>query len=205
MTLPLPSRNRKRPAVPSKILTRGMGKASRGGWGSGRMSPSPGPGGQPMPSPQPQGVAVPLPWDIRPPGAREINRDTNATGINAGTSPFVLPGATFTLPDDHVGIIRSVVLSVNNMVVTSQLSWGFFQNRSAVEGWSNLTIFPRAAGSVSVAYGPSETFIFLPEQTTLTVRVTVAAADALTYQAGVSFHGWSYPKALAERFARIYR
>ncbi len=205
MTLKLPPRKTKPPSAPSKILRRGQGKPGRRRFGGGGSISQPGPGGVPAPAVGGPQVAVPVPWNVRPPGAREINRDANGVGINAANSPFALPGASFVLPTNHVGVIRSVVLSVNNMVAASQLSWTFIINRVAIEGWNGLTIFPRAAGSVSVAYGPEETFIFLPEQSTVTVQITVAAGDALTYQGGVSYHGWSYPKSLDDSFSRIYR
>lgn len=195
--------------VPSDIPRRlsGKGRASGGPAGSGSFSsggasPGPGPGFNPGP---PTTINVPVPWVVRPPSAREINIDASGTGYNNANTPQTIAGSAFTLPADNVGIIRSVVLSVNTLLTTSLLTWTLRFNGVPVEGWAGLTIFPRNAGSFSQAFGPDETFIFVPEQTTIDVQIGVDATDANTYQAGVSYHGWSYPKRVADQFATIYQ
>lgn len=170
------------------------------------LSVSPGGGGGggfPLPAQRAPSIDIPVPWQVRPPGAREIYAQGDATGFNAAGTPAVIPGSQFTLPANHVGILRSVVLSVNTMLITSALTWTFRQDGIPIEGWGQLTIFPRAAGSVAEAFGPEETFIFLPEGG-VTIDVFFNVTDAAAYQAGVSYHGWSYPKAAWDQFQGLY-
>lgn len=148
---------------------------------------------------------IPPPHWIRPPQASEVNIDTSGTGFNNATTPVVLAGSAFQIPADNVGVIRSVVLSVNNLTTTSQLVWRLRFNGVGVQGWNNLTIFPRLAASISVAYGPDETFIPIPDGVLIDVELVVLPADGNTYQAGVSYHGWYYGKELAEAFDQVYR
>lgn len=189
--------------VPTDIRERG-----RQGQGTPRAFPGAGP------PPRPQKIAlgetartrqVPPPYVVRPPQAREVNVEANATGYNNLNTPQVIAGSTFAIPTDNVGIIRSVVLSVNNLLTTSALVWRLRFDGVPVQGWNALTVFPRNAGSVSVAYGPDETFVFVPDGITIDVEILVGAADPNTYQAGVAYHGWYYDKKLAAAFEDIFQ
>lgn len=169
----------------------------------------PRPGAPPAPAGGIRGAelsrTIPPPSWIRPPQAAEINVNADGVGFNNATTPAPIPGAQFQVPVNNVGVIRSLVLSVNNMLATSQLLWQLLFDGRPVQGWSRLTIFPRAAGSVSVSYGPDETFIPVPDGAGIDVQVVVDPADGNTYQAGVSYHGWYYSKDLADAFDDVYR
>lgn len=186
--------------TPLDMPGKGAGKKGRGGfvpsgpWAGGASS-------APEPAPS-QDISIAPPWEVRPAMAREINVDASGTGFVSGTT--LIPGSPFTVPAQNLGIIRSVVLSLNNMLTTSAISWTLRSNGSAIEGWNQITIFPRNAGSVSVAYGPDETYIYLEEGVTVDAQVTVGAADPNAYQAGVTLHGWTYPKRLAQLFGNLY-
>lgn len=174
--------------VPSDIAARGTAT-------TGREPIAFTPGGTPiLPTgggPYAGGGALTLPpYYVRPPVASDMNRNASGTGFTALNTPAVLPGSVFQLPPDNIGIIRSVVLSVNTLLVTSSLFWRIRFNAVPVSGWDALTVFPRAAGSVSEAYGPEETFIFVPVGGTIDILIDVT--DAGTYQAGASYHGWYY-------------
>lgn len=189
--------------VPSDIPGRARGGNIATGPG---MVPGPG-GGVPIPGrpsvPTPgRSIEIPVPWLVRPLGAREINVQADGTGFNLAGSPQVIPGSAFQIPPDSVGVLRSVVLSVNTILVTSQLTWTFRQNGTPIEGWGLLGIFPRAAGNASEAYGPDETFIMIHEGAT--IDVTFSVGDSAAYQAGVSYHGWSIPKRTYDKFADLY-
>lgn len=191
--------------VPTDIPGRlsGEGQASGSSTAGGFPGAPPGggaPGRPPAPSRQ---ITVPVPWLVRPPNAREINIGASGVGFTAANTPAVIVGSQFTTPPDNAGVLRSVVFSVNTLLVTSAITFSITFNGSPVEGWVNVPIFPRAAGSFSEAYGPDETFIFIPEQTGIEVSINVT--DAGTYQAGCSYHGWSYPKRLADQFSTLYQ
>jgi len=149
--------------------------------------------------------SVPPPYQIRPPQAREINVEANSTGFNNVNTPAVIPGSVFNVPTDNVGVLRSVVLSVNNLLVTTALVWRLRFDAVPVQGWNALTVFPRNAGSVSVAYGPDETYIYVPDGVTIDAEIIVGAADPNVYQAGIAFHGWYYDKMLAAAFDDLFR
>lgn len=196
-------------SVPSDVVRRlqgsGLGTGPGGGYYPGAGAPPGAASGAPRASTPQRTQNIPPPWVVRPPMSREINIDASGTGYNNVTTPAVIVGSAFTVPPDNVGILRSVVLNVNGMLATSQLQWSFRTNGNPVEGWNALTMFPRAAGSVSIAYGPDETFIRVPLGATIDVFLTVDPADGATYQAGITYHGWHYPKRIDDLFETLYQ
>lgn len=198
---PHPHRKQRVPSdIPSRLS--GGSQATGGGVAPGL---APGAAGRPRPAAPIRQVNVPVPWIVKPPEAREINIDASAAGFTAANTPQVIAGSAFTVPANNVGVIRSVVLNLNTMLPASLLTWTLRFDQIDVEGWQGLTIFPRNAGSVSVAYGPDETMIMIPEGNVIDAVINVGAADGNTYQAGITYHGWSYPKRLADAFATLYR
>lgn len=190
--------------VPSDIPGRLRGERVSPSYGAGPPG-APGAPGRPQAPPLGRTMAVPVPWATKPAGAREINIDAFGGGFNAAASPALIPGSVFQLPADNVGVLRSITLNVNAMLTTSLLEWRFLFDGNPVEGWSNVSMFPRNAGYAGSAYGPDETFIDIPAGAIISVQIIVDPADANTYQAGVTYHGWSYPKRLADRFATLYQ
>ena len=179
--------------VPSDIAARGrLWQGSPTGRAMPGTSLVPFPGAATAPGAPPAEIP---PYLIRPPSANDITVNASAPGFNAANTPAVIPGSVFQLPADNVGILRSVVLSINTLLATSAVLWRFRFDGTPVQGWSQLTIFPRAVATISVAYGPDETFIFVP--TAALIDVEFIVADANTYQAGVTYHGWYYDRALA--------
>ncbi len=191
---------------PARSLPADVANPTGTGTGTSRRRAVPGGGSVPMERVKPQNSAIeiPVPWLVPPEGSSEININASLAGFNAANTPAVIPGSQFALPENHVGVLRSVVVSVNTMVITSALVWRIIENGNPIQGWNNITIFPRAAASVSVAFSPDETFIRLSTGAELSVEIVVLPADPLTYQAGVSYHGWSYPVSVADRFANLY-
>lgn len=148
---------------------------------------------------------VPPPHWIRPPSASEIQNDVSGTGFNNTNTPAILPGSVTVIPTDNVGWIRSLTVSINNLTATSAVIWQLRFNGNPVQGWNALTVFPRLAASVSQAWGGDETFIPVPDGSTIEVWIIVQPADGNTYQLGAAYHGWYYDKGLAEAFADLYR
>lgn len=178
----------------------GSGRTGGGGYPSGAQRPAP----PPNIATAPLSRTIPPPHWVRPPQALEIQVDASNTGFNNGNTPAVIPGSAFQVPTNRVGVIRSFAMSVNAMVGASRLQWDLLFDGRPVQGWNGLTIFPRPAASVTVAYGPDETYIMVPDGTEISVRITVDPADGLTYQAGVSYHGWHYGKGLQDVFDAVY-
>lgn len=130
--------------------------------------------------------------------ARDVNRFGILTGATSGSTPAVLTGSAFTLPGGMVGVIRSIVLDVNSLLASSDITWTLRFNQSPVQGWDALTIFPRNVAAAQLAWVPEETMIPIPEATTVDFRGTIA--DGGTYTFGVAWHGWYYPQDVENRF-----
>jgi hypothetical protein len=130
--------------------------------------------------------------------ARDINRFGVITGATTGNTPAQLPGSPFILPQGMVGVIRSIILDVNNLLPSSDLVWSLRFNQSPVQGWDALSIFPRNVAAAQLAYTAEETAIPIPEGVEVDFLFTVN--DGGTYTAGATWHGWMYPADVAERF-----
>lgn len=139
---------------------------------------------------------------VRPPSARDFSISGTLAGAAVGTTPAAIPGAVFVVPAGNVGVIRSVVFLVNNLLMTSQVSFTLTLNAAAVEGWANIPVLPRVAASVSTSFGPEETAIPVPESNAIAVSVRVL--DGAVYQVSTIIHGWFYPKEIQAPFDAAY-
>lgn len=127
----------------------------------------------------------------RPPDGSDFNPFAQRDGVDAATSPIEPAELVVQLPESSVGIIRGITLSVNDLLPTSDIIWTLLQDGSPVEGWDELTVFPRNAASVSKSWTAEETFIPVRESSQLRVRIEVR--DGGSYQLGASYHGWYWP------------
>lgn len=159
--------------------------------------------GLPEPSAPAQTVVAP-PSIQRPPEAKDFNLFGTLTGATTATTtpPAIIAGTTFQVPAGNVGVIRALTLDVNNLLASSNIVWGLRFNETRVEGWDALTQFPRNVAAASLAWGPEETFIPVPEGASIDLVVQVN--DGGTYTLGGSYHGWYYSMDLAERFAMAW-
>ncbi len=145
---------------------------------------------------------VGLPTVHRPPNAVDFNLFGTLVGRTAANTPALFPTAQQIIPSGNVAVIRAVSILANGLLITSDIRWDLLYNESAVPGWVDLTINPRAAGSVEVSWTPEETFIPVTENATIDWRVRVI--DAGTYQVSVGYHGWYYPLSLWEAAQRAW-
>lgn len=83
------------------------------------------------------------------------------------------------------------------MLVTTVIALALTINEGVAPGWS-YNIFPRAAASVALSFGPEETFIKVPDGSLVGFQVTLT--DAGTYTVGGTFHGWHFSKSVAEEY-----
>lgn len=177
------------------------GGGARGG-ARGPMGSSPGRPGAPAPGGL---LSVDSPFKTKPPQGIDFNPAGFNTGLNNVTTPAVIPGTAYRIPAASVGVIRSVVLTVNNLLLTSQLLWRLRFNQAPVPGWEALTVTPGAVAYFLYSWGSGETFITVPPDTTIDVEFVVQAGDAAAYVAGASYHGWFFEKSLADRWEAAYR
>ena len=143
-------------------------------------------------------LMVPPPW-MFPPGdaARYIFREDDRTLAGGPVAQTEMVGATFQIPSQNVAVIRELNFNVNNMLITSDITFRVLFNEGPVEGYT-FKIFPRAAASISVAFPAESTVLHVPEATR--VSLTVQVADAGVYQVGCSWRGWFYSKDIHNRF-----
>jgi hypothetical protein len=147
---------------------------------------------------QAQGVLLRFPPQFSPPrGALDFQATGNGTVAGPNTTSIV-PGVSFTIPRNSVGIIRSLEFDINSVTVLTDVRFSLLFNEAPVPGWSNIGLFPRAASSIAVSYGPEETFIWVPDGQTIQVQVTVT--DAASYLIGALFHGWHFSKSIAAEY-----
>ena len=184
----------------------GFGSGEGGGGASGAprgaTASSPGRGGAPAAG---GGMNVDSPFKTKPPRGIDFNPAGFNTGLNNVTTPAVIPGTAYTIPAASVGVIRSVVLTVNNLLLTSQILWRLRFNQAPVPGWHALTVTPGAVAYFLYSWGSGETFITVPPDTTIDVEFVVQAGDAAAYVAGAAYHGWFFDKALADAAERAYQ
>ena len=197
------------PTVPDDVRGRGHGGT---GTASGQGSPGrpmgPPSGGGSGPSTGP-GVPIAFPADIfPPPGGLDFNQfgQSQALDTAATTSPatgplgiVLVPGITasftgnglsFQVPPLNIAVVRDVSIFVNAMVITTDIRWRLTQDGSIIPGWE-LSISPRAAGSVEISFIPQSTLVRIREGALIELAIEVV--DAGTYQAGGQFHGWVWP------------
>jgi len=139
----------------------------------------------------PRVYAVPPPWEVRPLGASDFQRAGTQAAVDAASSPLVLPGSAFTVPAANVAWIRSVTFLVNGLLTTSDIVFRVRENGVPIEGWDEVAVLPRSAGSVALSFPPEETYVKILESRRIDVQAEVR--DGGTYQLSAQYHGWFYP------------
>ena len=152
----------------------------------------------PQMQPISRSLMVPPPW-MFPPGdaARYIFREEDQTLAAGPVAQTEMAGSVFQIPTQNVAVIRELNFTINNMLITTDITFRLLFNGAAVEG-NIFKIFPRAASSVSIAFPAESTVIHVPES--VRVAITVQVGDAGAYQVGCSWRGWFYSKDIHNRF-----
>lgn len=149
-------------------------------------------------------VTVRPPWIEKPQEATDFNTAGTLLSRTNANTPQLFDGtggtraASFQIPEKNVGTIRAITILANALLVTSDIVWTLLFDNRPVSGWNDLTISPRAAGSLEFSWTPDETFVPVPENTLIEWRVLVI--DGGTYQVSVTMHGWFYPTSVASRY-----
>jgi hypothetical protein len=134
----------------------------------------------------PQTVQIYLPEVFPIPGAQEFNPTVSKATVAAETADI---GLVVQLPERNIGIIRSVVLDITDMLTTTVVSWTLQINGAPVGGYNNLSIFPRVAPFVGNSL---DTFIRVPQGAKITATYT--NTDGGSYVVGISISGWFWPQ-----------
>lgn len=159
---------------------------------------------KPLPARPARGVmTIPPPTQVKPPNSVDFNRAGFATGLNVATTPFVFPGTVYRLGAGNQGVIRSFVLSVNTLLLTSVIIWRLRADGNPLTGWEDLRVPTGAVAFMTFAWGPDETQIIVPEGAVIDFEIEVQ--DAGTYAAGALYHGWTLNRSTMDRLQGAYR
>lgn len=145
-------------------------------------------------APEPGPNAVELdPFLFPPPNSTPINVAVNTATAGAGQ---IIPNvAAYTVPNNCYGVISSIDLLLDSILISSSVLWTFMLNGRPLSGFSPLTILGRnGAASVSKSWaGPLR--ILIPLGGTFSVQIQ--NVDGAPYTAGTSYYGWFVPQTRA--------
>jgi hypothetical protein len=145
-------------------------------------------------------LSIPLPQVFPIPDAKEFNVEGHIAGTGATAAPVLITNATFQVPDSTYGRISGVTLYVNDMTPTTAISWSLFINQGSPSGFTNMTMFPRTATSVSNSF---DAFVLFEGPALITVKYS--QTDAGLNLIGAAFSGWFWPKASDARWRALGR
>lgn len=144
--------------------------------------------GPPLPPPAPAQL-IGFPKDYFPPdGATDFNPSGFQANQTVAMGAVVV--ASYQLPPNDAGVIRSIVLGAGNWDAAAAGTWAILVNGAAAPGWGSLTIFPQPAAFVSVGYGPDETRVQLPAGALVQLVTSLTAGGP--YNMAFTVHGWHW-------------
>ncbi len=109
--------------------------------------------------------------------------------VNAGTVTL-LPGCTLQVPDNNVGVIASITVLLDQIVITSNVVWSILVNGITPPGYNQLRVIPRSgAAAVGVQFVPTR--LELPPLAIVTVQAQ--NIDGGAYNLGAQLYGWYWP------------
>lgn len=148
--------------------------------------------------------SLPSPWEVKPPGAQDVQR----TGILAGattattTPPAVVTGCRFTVPGGSYAFLRSFDLQVNSLLTSSDVSFFIYVDGNALPGWDAIRAVPASLAVWIKSYGPDE--IYLRVDPGKVVDFRVAVRDGGIYTVGASMHGWTVAQGTVDSYLQGY-
>lgn len=139
-----------------------------------------------------------LPPGFYPPyGSQNWMLAGNQSMPGAGvTTKFSGVGASFQVPDGFSGYVTELQVVVNNLLVTSDITFRLLFDDGAVSGFDKM-LMPQAGMAVYV-WGPDKTYIPVPDGTK--IEVSVSIVDAGPYLLSILARGWFYQGQINERW-----
>lgn len=129
------------------------------------------------------------PWYVEKPiSAQDIVMTTALTGVTVGPGPVsnVVICGPQQLPQACIGVIKSLVFEINNMVLASQISFGLWINNGPAVGFGLVNITPRQAPF----YGQAEPELTILLPLASQFQIVASVADGGTYVLGANARGW---------------
>lgn len=153
-------------------------------------------------------VPIFLPEDHPIPDAQEFNPSgtTSTVGVETGTAIVLAPqvgsiAGFIMLPAGNIGVIRSLTISITNMLTTTNVTFTLTINGGPVPGYAALRMTPRVAPYVSNEFGEPGMRVRVPVSSK--IGVVFSNIDGGTYVVGASVGGWYWPEASGTRWLRI--
>lgn len=141
-------------------------------------------------SPDPNTVSLD-PSLFPPAQSTPINVSANQAIVGAGAR-FTPAGLVFKVPDNCYGIISTIDLLLDSILIGSNVLWTLLVNGIPVPGFNPITILGRnGAASVSKSW-PGPLRILIPVGGT--ISWTIQDVDGAAYTAGTSYYGWFWPQ-----------
>lgn len=135
-----------------------------------------------------------LPEERPIPGATIFNTlGQQATAVvQAGV---LIAGAGIIIPAGSIARLDSVNLYATNLLPTSALTFTVLQNGAAIQGLTNVGIFPGTAARIA------ENFSLLVRISNgATLTVVFSNADGGAYLVGAALSGWFWPESLGRLY-----
>lgn len=146
------------------------------------LKPGPGAAGQILP----QRVEIYDPRQFPIPGSQNFN--VSASKSTSSVQSGVDIGLTFTIPNGNQGVLNAFNILVNNMLLTTNVTFYLLVNGAPVPGFG-VSILPRVAPSVGNQFVPN---VDVAPGSVITVSFT--NTDGGSYQLGASVGGWFWPQ-----------
>ena len=170
------------------------------GMGDGQGSPivpppSPRPGSNQIPPP-PLGRAIeyPIP-DVFPlPDSTQFNTLGQQTS-SVIEGPVTLLGATANVPANTKFRISSLNVDIDNMLLSTNVTWTLLVNDQAVAGFTGITLFPRLAPFVG-----GEFDVFYRGFGPAIIKLVYFNNDGGSYVIGGALSGWFWMLASEQRW-----
>ena len=158
--------------------------------------------GSPDAPPGQAGPTMRYPPHIYPPipYSQDLYAAQSGTGITV-TGPntvALIPGASFQLPKNMVGVLRELTLDINSTLLTTNCFFTLLVNGGPWQGYAQMRVFPRVAASQAINFPPESTYIRVSDGALIQMQVTVV--DGGSYRIGSTFRGWFFSKTVAASF-----
>jgi len=156
----------------------------------------------------PRRLQLLLPEDSPIPDAAEFNASgtTSTAAVQANQAIALSPQVGNTagiveLPKGNVGRIASVIISLTDMLPTTNVTFTLRINSAPVPGYANISMTPRTAPYVANTFGNPGCRILVPQGAQ--ISAVFSNIDGGTYVVGICVGGWYWPDASGKRWIRL--
>lgn len=148
------------------------------------------------PSALPQHMVLFLPEERPIPGATLFTVQGQFTTV-AAQSNVAIPNCTIQIPPGNLARLESITFVVDNLLLSSQITFTVRQNNAPITGFSNVGVIP---GVVAQKIDNYSVFYRVPLGALLSVVFT--NTDGGSYLVGAALSGWYWPETTGQLYMR---